>query len=216
MRIIFFTRETSNPLLFFTTRILALVMILLNPLTGCQEKYAQPPEQPVDVEANQRTLKRGEYLVTTIGCADCHSPKRPGALGPEEIPELKLSGYRGDKELPDINTEPLEKGWILMSGDLTAAVGPWGISFASNLTSDETGIGTWSKEQFRRALKEGKFKGQKNGRTLLPPMPWQNFAHLTNEDIDAIFAYLQDTKPVRNAVPAPIPPDQISSRENKD
>lgn len=197
-----------------TFRMLGLI-VMISLFMGCQEQYSQPYEPAKDPEVKEGVVKRGEYLVTTIGCADCHSPKRPGTLGPEDIPELKLSGYPGQKELPEITTDALDKGWILMTGDLTAAVGPWGISFASNLTSHETGIGTWEKEQFRRAIREGKFKGQQTGRTLLPPMPWQNYAHLTYEDIDAIFAYLQSTTPVKNAVPAPIPPDEISARNGR-
>ncbi len=40
-------------------------------------------------------------------------------------------------------------------------------------------------------------------------MPWHNFANISDEDVSAIFAYLKSTKPVRNVVPAPIPPDQV-------
>ncbi len=97
----------------------------------------------------------------------------------------------------------------MLTGDLTSAVGPWGVSFAANLTSDPTGIGSWTEENFKRALKEGKYKGMPGGRTLLPPMPWQNFANISDEDVSAIFAYLKSTKPVKNVVPAPIPPDQL-------
>ena len=100
-----------------------------------------------------------------------------------------------------------------MSPDLTTAVGPWGVSFASNITSDDTGIGNWSLEQFKISLTKGRFKGLENGRDLLPPMPWQNFANLTNEDLKAIYTYLQSTKPVKNVVPAPIPPAEIANLE---
>ena len=95
-------------------------------------------------------------------------------------------------------------GWILMNEDITAAAGMWGISFAANLTSDQTGIGNWTEENFKRALKEGKYKGLEGGRMLLPPMPWQNFANIKDEDVKAIFAYLKSTKPVNNLVPQPV------------
>jgi hypothetical protein len=98
---------------------------------------------------------------------------------------------------------------MLMTADLNAAVGPWGVSFAANLTSDQTGIANWPEENFIRALKEGKFKGIEGGRALLPPMPWQNFARTPDEDLKAIFAYLKSTKPVRNLVPLAIAPDDI-------
>jgi hypothetical protein len=93
--------------------------------------------------------------------------------------------------------------------DLTAAAGPWGVSFAANLTPDQSGIGTWTEEQFKRAIMQGKFKGIDGARTLLPPMPWFNFAALKDEDVSAIFAYLKSLKPVVNVVPQPIPPDQM-------
>lgn len=181
-------------------------------ITGCQEKnYAQVPGEGAEEELQESKVSRGEYLVTTIGCVDCHSPKKMGQRGPEEIPHLKLSGYQQDQEIPPIDKANLKNGWMLMNGDLTAAVGPWGISFAANITSDETGIGNWSVEQFKTAMRKGKFKGMENGRDLLPPMPWPNFAHLTDEDLEAMFAYLKSTDPVENIVPAPIPPDKLAT-----
>ncbi|SDK70157.1 Cytochrome c [Salinimicrobium catena] len=190
-------------------------------LSGCQEKnYAKTPDstalQEVKTDAGQEDLlKRGKYLVTSIGCADCHSPKRISGRGPEEIPELKLSGYQQGQELPAIDQKVLENGWILFSGDLTAAVGPWGVSFAANLTSDETGIGNWSYKQFETAIRKGKYKGMENGRDMLPPMPWPAYAHLSDEDLQAMFAYLQSTEPIQNAVPAPIPRDKLTSLQSK-
>jgi hypothetical protein len=93
----------------------------------------------------------------------------------------------------------------------TAAAGPWGVSFAANLTSDESGIGNWTEEQFFKAIREGKSKGMDNTRPLLPPMPWENFKNLTDDDLRAMFAYLKSTKPVRNVVPAPIPPTELAN-----
>lgn len=92
------------------------------------------------------SIKRGEYLVKTIGCHDCHSPKRMTERGPQEIPELALSGHQAGDTLPPINLETLQSGWMLMSGDLTTAVGPWGGSFAANITSDDTGRKLDTKE----------------------------------------------------------------------
>jgi hypothetical protein len=88
--------------------------------------------------------------------------------------------------------------------DLTSAVGPWGQSFASNLTPDGTGIGNWKEEQFIKAIREGKYKGLDNTRPLLPPMPWVAYKNLTDDDLKSIFAYLKSLPPVKNAVPAPI------------
>lgn len=185
-----------------------LLMLLSLFLSSCQEKnYAKVPEESRITEVSlEQKVKRGEYLVTTIGCADCHSPKQFGERGPEVIKGLELSGFQQGQQMPQASPDALEKGWMLMSPDLTAAVGPWGTSFAANITSDETGIGNWNLEQFKTAMRKGKFKGMENARDLLPPMPWSNFAQLTDEDLEAMYVYLQSTKPVNNVVPAPIPP----------
>lgn len=173
-------------------------------LTGCSESKNH---SVVESKAMNRedTIKRGAYLVETMGCNDCHSPKRMTANGPEIIPELRLSGYPAGRPLPAVDKNAL-KNWMLMAPDLTAAAGPWGISFAGNLTPDPSGIGFWPYENFKRALTQGKFKGIEDSRTLLPPMPWQNYVNLTDEDVRAIFVYLKSLKPVQNLVPAAIPP----------
>jgi hypothetical protein len=96
-----------------------------------------------------------------------------------------------------------------ITNNLTGWVGPWGTSYTSNLTPDaETGIGVWNEELFIKILRTGKFMG--SGRNILPPMPWQDYAKLTDSDMKAIFAYLKSLKPVKNQVPAsvPAPPPQ--------
>lgn len=162
---------------------------------------AEAPAAPANDAA---LIERGRYLVEITGCNDCHSPKLMGPQGPYPDPDRILSGYPADRPLPPVpaNTD----GWALMAMDLTAAVGPWGTTFAANLTSDATGIGNWTEEQFERALRHGLYKGMEGSRPLLPPMPWQNLMHMKPEDMKALFAYLKSTKPVENVVPAPIPP----------
>jgi len=150
-------------------------------------------------------VKRGEYLVNAIGCDDCHSPKRMGAHGPEVIPELRLSGFQAKGQLPPVDTGAVKKGWALFAPDLTAAVGPWGISYAANLTSDGSGLGNWKEENFIRAIREGKYKGLEGSRPLLPPMPWTVYRNLSDDDLKSIFAYLKTVKAVNNVVPAPKP-----------
>jgi len=90
------------------------------------------------------------------------------------------------------------------SNDATAWVGPWGISFAANLTPDATGLGGWTEEQFIQTMRTGKHLGV--GREILPPMPWFGVAALPDEDLKALFAYLQSLKPISNNVPQPLPP----------
>jgi hypothetical protein len=50
--------------------------------------------------------------------------------------------------------------------------------------------------------------GMEGTRSILPPMPWQNLAHLNDTDIKSIFSYLQSINPVKNVVPMPISPEE--------
>lgn len=179
-------------------------------LSSCNNKEYKEVSEVKKMTLND-SIKRGEYLVKTIGCHDCHSPKAMTERGPQEIAELALSGYQAGDSLPQMHTEALKSGWMLMNGHLTAFTGPWGVSFSANITSDDTGIGNWSYERFKTAMREGKLKGDQNGRQMLPPMPWQNFAKLSDEDLESMFKYLKSTNPVENAVPAPIPPNKLDS-----
>ena len=191
--------------------ILALFAISFSlSITSCSDQQQNSSEDNVRGAANlEDAIKHGEYLVTIMACNDCHSPKRMGANGPEIIPELMLSGYPSAKPIIKF-TEPLIKeGFTLFYPDLTAAAGPWGVSFAGNLTPDETGIGQWTEEKFKKAIIQGKYKGLDAGRMLLPPMPWPSYASLTDEDVHAIFSYLKSINPVRNIVPAPVAPDKM-------
>jgi cytochrome c553 len=147
-------------------------------------------------------IKRGSYLVTIAGCNDCHSPKKMGPNGPVVDPATMLSGFPANTPVPVAGPDDIKNGLAVFGGDLTVAIGPWGTTFAANITSDATGIGNWKEDQFKNALRHGKYKGLDGGRMLMPPMPWQDFSNLTDEDIRAIFFYLKSTKPVNNVVPA--------------
>jgi mono/diheme cytochrome c family protein len=159
--------------------------------------------------AADEAVKRGEYLVTVMGCADCHAPKKFGPRGPEPDMDRFLSGYNSTQPFGKFDKNILKSGeWVVFNGQSTAFAGPWGVSFAANLTPDETGIGTWTFEQFNTAMRKGKFKGLESSRPLLPPMPWQNYVNMAEEDMKAVFAYLKSLKPVSNVVPTHIPPGQ--------
>lgn len=144
--------------------------------------------------------RRGEYLVTVGGCNDCHTPLKMGAHGPEPDPLRLLSGHPQDVVVtpaPALSGGP----WTWAgSATNTAFAGPWGVSYAANLTPDpETGLGRWSEAQFVATLKSGRHLGV--SRPILPPMPWQNAARMREEDLRAIFAYLRSLTPIRNRVP---------------
>lgn len=176
---------------------------------SCSNVKPDSTQENTKVIKPEDIVKRGKYLVTIMGCNDCHSPKKMGANGPEIIPELMLSGFPSDRSIMKITDPLMKQGFSIFYPDLTAAAGPWGVSFAGNITPDETGIGNWTEEQFKKAMTEGKYKGLDDERMLLPPMPWINYATLTNEDIHAIFMYLKNIKPVKNIVPKSIAPEKM-------
>ena len=180
-------------------------------IVACQQKPEPPQEPPAtpveNLMSDEERIKKGEHLVMSIGCADCHAPKNMTAKGPEPNMELWLSGHPENSKLPPPQPAAVKAGWYLMSPDITAFVGPWGTSFAANLTPDTvTGIGAWTPEIFITAIREGKYHGVVAGRDMLPPMPWQFYRNLTDEELRSIFAYLKSIKPIRNQVPAPVPP----------
>ena len=187
-----------------------LAIFALSYSASCSEVQEMSSDENTKINMTpEKVIERGKYLVTTMGCTDCHSPKKNGSNGPEVIPELMLSGYPSDRPIIKFVDPMIKEGFVMFYPDLTAAAGPWGVSFAANLTPDESGIGNWSEEQFKKALTQGKYKGMDNERMLLPPMPWPNFENLTNEDVNAIFMYLKNIKPVKNIVPQPLTPDKM-------
>lgn len=148
--------------------------------------------------ADRSQVPRGEYLVNVVGlCHDCHTPKN--AAG-ELLRDRLLSGHVAGSWDPP----PWDGRSVIFAGDLTAAVGPWGTAFANNLTPDpETGLGSWTPEDFFRAIRGGARPDQT---VLKPVMPWIMLRGLTDEDLSAVWAYLRTISPVRNPVPADRPP----------
>jgi hypothetical protein len=148
--------------------------------------------------------RRGEFVVQTGGCNDCHTPFRLGPNGPEPDMSRRLSGHPETIVLPP--PPPLTDAWNNVgSASGTAYAGPWGITYAFNLTPDpETGIGKWREKDFVQAIKTGKHLGV--GRPIQPPMPWESYRHLPESDLKAVFAYLKTLPPIRNKVPDYVPP----------
>ena len=205
-------------------RATALAVVLGLAVAGCSNENTaedQATEQNQTADQTQAAgetqvaaanpVERGKYLVETIGCADCHSPKN---FTPEGLPvpdETKaLSGHPGG-QMPPFDKNVLKPGnWYAMAPDLTAFAGPWGLSYAANLTpDDQTGIGLWTEDVFVAAIRNGKHMGA--GRPILPPMPWYFYKNLTDDDLKAIFAYLKSIPAISNAVPAPVGPVEAAS-----
>ena len=152
--------------------------------------------------------KYGEHLVSIMGCNDCHTPKKMGKFGPEDDSLLTLSGHPAKMPLFEIDRKAMAARGLVVTNDLTAWAGPWGVSFTANLTPDESGLGGWTLDQFRIAIRHGKYHGQENGRMLLPPMPWYTDKYMSDDEMAALFAYLKSIKPIANVVPPPLPPAQ--------
>lgn len=157
----------------------------------------------------QELIARGKYLVTTGGCDDCHTPKIYTANGPVPDTTKRFAGFLQGEKLPALDVKYVAPGnWVATESNFSAWVGPWGISYASNLTPDNaTGIGALTEEMFIKTLREGKYMGV--GRPLLPPMPWPTIGQMTDEDLKAMYAYFKTIKPIHNEVPQPIPPDKM-------
>jgi hypothetical protein len=179
---------------------LFVIAIFVTILASCRGK-APRADSPVE---------RGKYLVVFGGCHDCHSPK---VTGPGDIPlpdeKRLLSGHPENDRYPvwTPDASKAHDNFATTSSMMTAWAGPWGVSFASNLTPDkQTGIGEWSEENFVQAMRTGKHQGQPNGRDILPPMPWPNVKELSDSDFKAVWAYLRSIPPIKNQVPLPIPP----------
>jgi hypothetical protein len=184
-------------------RIYLFSVLVATLLFACTTKTETPVNSGTEISLADQIAK-GEYLVTVLGCNDCHSPKVMTPMGPAPDSLRLLAGHPAEEQLHPYEKEIL-KSYVLFTMNSTAVTGPWGTSFAANLTPDPTGIGNWTEEQFIRAMTKGKWKGLENSRNLLPPMPWENYKNMPEEDLKAIFAYLKSLKPVNNAVPMAIP-----------
>jgi cytochrome c553 len=144
-------------------------------------------------QSTSRRIERGRYLVSIAACNDCHSPKID-AQGTPDMSRM-LSGR------PATTPPPAQGSEIRASLDLTAWSGPWGNSYAANLTPDkETGLGSrYTEESFVKTIRTGK---KPEGEALAPPMPWPVYRTMTDADLKSVFAYLQTLKPVKNFVRA--------------
>lgn len=187
--------------------VLLLATFLILSCNSKNSEYQEPAAEEEVAMSKEDMIKRGEYLALIIGCDHCHTPKKMTEHGPVPDIDRWYMGFPATDSLATINKDELGPGkWMMFNNDLTAFVGPWGVSFGANITSDATGIGNWSFEQFKKAMTEGKYKGMDNSRPIMPPMPWESFKLMKEDDLRAVYEYLQSTKPIENVVPSYIPP----------
>ena len=151
-------------------------------------------------------IARGKYLVTIGGCHDCHTPwiiQPDGKPGPDM--NRALSGH--PQQFPILEPAQLtsDRFAVAVAPTNTAFSGPWGVSFAPNLTPDKmTGTRIWTFDIFKNTVRKGRHWGV--ARPLLPPMPWFNYREMTDEDLAAVYAYTRTLTPISNEVPQPLPP----------
>lgn len=189
-------------------------------LAGCQSNQSHGTNNSGGATGSQTTSVQyggfpnqvvwGKHLVEMGGCGDCHTPKKMTPQGPAPDMTMYLAGHPAQIPPPQINRKEIESKGLIVTNDLTVWIGPWGISYTANLTPDSTtGIGAWSEAQFVNVFRNGKYMGLAGSRPLLPPMNFvaEGFSHVASDDeLKAIFAYLQTIKPVQNQVPVFSPP----------
>jgi hypothetical protein len=182
-------------------------VILVGTLSIALSQQASKTE-PVAQKSGQKAVlaERGKYLVTILACNDCHTPFKMGPKGPEPDMTKMLSGHPESAKLPP---PPVPKDPWIWGGAATntAYHGPWGITYAPNLTPDQnTGMGIWTEDIFVKAMRTGKHFG--TSRPIMPPMPWQSYSQMTDEDLKAIYAYLRTIPAIKNTVPDYAPPPE--------
>jgi len=153
--------------------------------------------------------ERGALLVQVGGCNHCHTPWHFDANLGMPVPDMKrmLSGHPADA--PDPEGKPGKRDIGLIGPTFTSFTMPFGTVYAFNLMPDkETGLGSWTEKMFVDAIKNGKHMGG-NGRAILPPMPWMDFATLPEADLKSLYAFLKTIPSVRNPVPAHKVPEPV-------
>ena len=202
---------------FFQHRIalLSACLPIAVAIAGCNQPPAVAPASSAPAPAAApapNPVDRGKMLVIGGGCHDCHTTKKMGPGGPVPDMDNILSGHPESIKISAPFKPAAGSPWTIATNDtLTAWSGPWGVSFAANLTPDpDTGLGM-TERNFVIALKTGAHLG--TARPILPPMPWEWYSQLGEDDLKAIYAYLKTIPAKKNQVPPPIPPAAPSAKK---
>ena len=155
--------------------VLMTVTIGWRPLLGAKSRSLTERR----FEHTPERLERGRYLVNSVAlCFDCHAQaiKDFKDVKPGEAPIFAKLG----------------SGRVMFEEGKARLVAP-------NITPDmETGAGTWTDDQFARAIREG--IGH-DGRTLFPLMPYQDFHNMSDDDLASVIVYIRSLEPVHNVLP---------------
>lgn len=153
---------------------------------------------------NSRFVRYGAAFGLSAALGALVSTWRP-AIAP--IPVPRPSAFSADRvargavlaRLGDCAVCHTADGGRSLAGARALAT-PFGTLYSDNLTPDpDTGIGHWSAAAFRRAMRDGVAR---DGAHLYPALPYEHFTHVSDADLDALYAYLMTRRPVRQAAPA--------------
>lgn len=153
---------------------------------------------PVKASADRQStvLEQGKYIVSIAGCNDCHTNLKPDYMVDPKtwtMAQLQTIAFNAKDALDEKDK--------YMAGGRLFDLGPAGKVFSANLTPDvETGIGGWTDEQIKVAIRTGQ---RPSGRILVPVMPYHSLNSIADADLDAVVAYLRSIPAVKNAVPEP-------------
>jgi mono/diheme cytochrome c family protein len=135
---------------------------------------AQPPAANVPDVPKDDLVKYGEYLAGPVGhCMDCHTTY---VMGQIDYTQLGRGG--------NVYTKPFGYQWAAVSANITPHM--------------DFGLGAWSDDEIKRAITDGI---SRNGRQLLPFMPFGLYKKMEPRDLDAIVAYLRSIPPLGPAAP---------------
>ena len=137
-------------------------------------------------------LAQGTYIATVAGCTSCHTPLKPEYGNPQSLTLEQIQTIAfNDLEATDQDR--------LLAGGRVFDLGPAGVVFTKNITPDEqTGIGLWTKEQIKLAIKSGI---DNEGKVLFPVMPYHVYNGMADADLESVILYLQSVRAVNNPVP---------------
>jgi hypothetical protein len=189
----------------FTVTVIAAGLSL-----GAIAASAKTKEKKEKKETKEDPVARGRYLVSFAGCNDCHTPwvfnKELGMPVPDHT--RYLSGNPVGAPEPSGTVNP-KTDLAFIGATFTAFKLPFGTVYSANLTPDkETGLGNWTEEMFVNVFHKGTHMGVE-GRPVLPPMPWQEFRNMTDDDLKAVFAFLKTIPAVHNPVADPKVPKPV-------
>ena len=137
-------------------------------------------------------LRLSAVVLGALACALVLAPRAPAAAAPEPQGDAKRGAYVfAAADCESCHTDKKNNGPLMAGG--RPMVTDFGTFFAPNITPDPTqGIGSWSYQDFHRAMREGKGR---RGEYLYPVFPYPSFSGMTDQDIADLWAYLKTVPP---------------------